>query len=115
MIFAVVNAQKAFLSVAGITARGFYNSNMLLVETERYMMRCADRTIVLADSSKFGHSSLARLCDWGHVETLVVDDGLDNVWRQQVHDSKTHLILAGPDESEQLDAPENIPSLKQIS
>lgn len=101
-----LNVQKAFLSVAGVNARGFYNSNMLLVETERYMMRCADRTIVVADSSKFGRSSLARLCDWGHVDTLVVDEGLSDEWRTRITEAKVELILAQPIPVETTDSTE---------
>ncbi|MFY7875025.1 MAG: DeoR/GlpR family DNA-binding transcription regulator, partial [Pirellula sp.] len=88
-----LNVQKAFLSVAGITAKGFYNSNMLLVETERAMMQCADRTIVVADSSKFGRSSLARLCGWNDVNTLVVDQDLSTTWREHIEIAKVQLML----------------------
>jgi DeoR family transcriptional regulator, fructose operon transcriptional repressor len=89
-----INVQKAFLSVAGVNAKGFFNSNMLLVETERCMMRSADRTIIVADSTKFGRSSLARMCEWQNVDTLVVDDGLDAHWKQHVEGLGVRLILA---------------------
>lgn len=89
-----INVQKAFLSVAGINAKGFFNSNMLLVETERCMMRAADRTIIVADSTKFGRSSLARMCPWHEVDTLVVDDELDESWRTHVASVDVALILA---------------------
>lgn len=101
-----INVQKAFLSVAGINVRGFYNSNMLLVETERAMMQCADRTIIVADSSKFGRSSLARLCEWSDVHTLVVDDELNEKWRKQIEESSVQLILASSVSSQQEDASE---------
>lgn len=106
-----INVQKAFLSVAGINAKGFYNSNMLLVETERAMMECADRTIIVADSSKFGHSSLARLCEWCDVHTLVADDGLSEAWRRQVEEFQVQLILSCSPALSQDDAPENSPSI----
>lgn len=89
-----LNVQKAFLSVAGITAKGFYNSNMLLVETERAMMQCADRTIIVADSSKFGRSSLARLCGWSDVSTLVVDQDLSPKWREHIDTAGVQLMLS---------------------
>jgi DeoR family transcriptional regulator, fructose operon transcriptional repressor len=89
-----INVQKAFLSVAGVNERGFYNSNMLLVETERCMMRAADRTIIVADSTKFGRSSLARMCEWEQVDTLVVDQDLSTQWRDRIATLDTDLILA---------------------
>lgn len=95
-----INVQKAFLSVAGVNEKGFYNSNMLLVETERCMMHAADRTIIVADSTKFGRSSLARMCEWDQVDTLVVDHQLSNSWQDRIATTKTKLILASLDHPE---------------
>jgi DeoR/GlpR family transcriptional regulator of sugar metabolism len=89
-----INVQKAFLSVAGVNEKGFYNSNLLLVETERCMMRSADRTIIVADSTKFGRSSLARMLEWNQVDTLVVDEDLSTPWRDRIDQLDTNLILA---------------------
>ena len=89
-----LNVQKAFLSIAGINIKGFYNSNMLLVETERTMMESADQTIIVADSTKFGRSSLARLCEWSQVHKLISDDGLSEHWRVQTEQSSVELLLA---------------------
>ncbi len=102
-----INVQKAFLSVAGINTKGFYNSNMLLVETEKHMMRCADRTIIVADSTKFGRSSLARLCSWTDVHTLVVDDAIDAIWQQRIVEAGVALIVASQEEQEPIAAPES--------
>jgi DeoR family transcriptional regulator, fructose operon transcriptional repressor len=72
---------KTVLSVAGITEEGFFNNNLLLVETERAMMKAADRVIVVADSSKLGRQSLAHLCELGAPDTLVVDDEISETWQ----------------------------------
>src|SRR5438128_9929149 len=37
-----INVRQTLLSVGGITAKGHFNSNLLLVETELAMMRCDD-------------------------------------------------------------------------
>lgn len=92
-----LNVQKAVLSIAGADQRGYYNSNLLLVETERAMMACADQTIVLADSSKFGRSSLARLCKLPEVHTVVSDGDLPEQWQQALRDAGVQLILADAD------------------
>jgi DeoR/GlpR family transcriptional regulator of sugar metabolism len=92
-----LNVQKAVLSIAGADRRGYYNSNLLLVETERAMMQCADQTIVVADSSKFGHSSLARLCGLAEVQTVVVDSGLDEKWQREMREAGVRLLLAEPE------------------
>ena len=59
-MLAGLNVRRAVLSVAGINERGCYNSNLLLVETERAMMTSAEEVIVVADSTKFGHTSLSQ-------------------------------------------------------
>lgn len=93
-----LNVQTAVLSIAGADRRGYYNSNLLLVETERAMMQCADRTMVVADSSKFGKSSLARLCELQEVDTVVSDEGLSQEWQSRLEDAGVQLILASSEE-----------------
>jgi DeoR family transcriptional regulator, fructose operon transcriptional repressor len=106
-----LTVQKAILSVAGIDHRGYYNSNLLLVETERAMMRCADQTIVVADSSKFGRSSLTRLCELGDVRKIVVDDGLEQSWRDQLAAHNVETIIATSQASSDVrDNHSNIPA-----
>ncbi len=78
-----LKVRKTILSVAGIDDEGFFNSNLLLVETERAMMKAADEVIVVADSTKFGRQSLAHLCPLGAVDHLVVDDEISSDWREQ--------------------------------
>jgi len=38
-----IHVQQTLLSVGGVTTKGLFNSNLLLVETERAMMNCADQ------------------------------------------------------------------------
>lgn len=96
-----LNVRRAVLSIAGANERGFYNSNPMLVETERAMMRCAEQVMIVADSTKFGHASLARLCDWQDVHALVVDDAVEATWVELARASgiEVHLAAAPPKES----------------
>ena len=84
-----LTVRRTIMSVAGINERGFFNSNLLLVETERAMMRAADEVIVVADSSKFGRQSLAHLCGLEEVQHLVVDDGIPAEWRRTHRQRRT--------------------------
>ncbi|HTQ37736.1 MAG TPA: DeoR/GlpR family DNA-binding transcription regulator [Pirellulales bacterium] len=98
---AQLNVRKTVLSVAGVNERGFYNSNLLLVETERAMMHAADRVIVVADSTKFGRQSLAHLCPLNAVQTLVVDQRLSPKWRERMTAAGVEVLVASTAESEQ--------------
>lgn len=95
-MLADLNVQRAVLSVAGINRRGYYNSNLLLVETERAMMRAADEVVVVADSTKFGRTSLANLCELSQVDVLVTDDQISQEWSEALAEAGVRLIVAPP-------------------
>lgn len=94
-MLASIRVRKAILSTAAINDEGFFNDNLLLVETERAMMRAADEVIVVADSSKFGHQSLTHLCELGAVQYVVVDDGISQDWQDRVRAAGVELLVAG--------------------
>jgi DeoR family fructose operon transcriptional repressor len=89
-----LNVRRAVLSVAGINERGFYNSNLLLVETEKAMMNSADEVIVVADSTKFGHTSLAHLCNLNDIDVLVTDHEIDAAWRKRIEAADVKVVVA---------------------
>jgi DeoR family fructose operon transcriptional repressor len=89
-----LNVRRAVLSVAGVNDRGCCNSNLLLVETERAMMQAADEVIVVADSTKFGCSSLAQLCELSEIDVMVVDSDLTPQWRERIEAAGAKLIIA---------------------
>ena len=63
-----IRVRKAILGAGGIVAEGIYNSNLLLVETERQMMACGQEVMIVADHTKFGRLALARLCGLDEVQ-----------------------------------------------
>ncbi len=71
-----IRVRTAILGAGGIVAEGIYNSNSLLVETERQMMSCGQEVMIVADHTKFGRLALARLCGLDEVDQVVVDSGL---------------------------------------
>jgi DeoR/GlpR family transcriptional regulator of sugar metabolism len=90
-----IHARRLFVSAGGITSAGLFNSNALLVETERQMIESAEELIVVSDSSKLGHSALAHLCPLDVVDRLVVDEGITDEWRQIVRRAGIELTVAG--------------------
>lgn len=67
------HANWAFLSVAGITEQGFYNTDEEIAAAERAMIRNADQVVVLADRSKIGKYALCSICEPGEVDALITD------------------------------------------
>src|SRR5438477_10231564 len=95
-----IHVQQAILSVGGITAKGLFNSNLLLVETERQMMRCADEVVVVADHTKIGRPALAHLCELSAIDLLIVDRDLTAEQRALLDQNEVRVSIAG--ESEEL-------------
>ena len=102
-MLAGLNVRRAVLSVAGANERGFYNSNLLLVETERAMMASAEEIIVVADSTKFGHTSLAHLCPLDEIDVLVTDSEIESEWQARLTDAGVKVVTAEPGDSKQLE------------
>jgi DeoR/GlpR family transcriptional regulator of sugar metabolism len=93
-MLAGLNVRRAVLSVAGINERGCYNSNLLLVGTERAMMDSAEEVLIVADSTKLGHTSLAHLCQLAELDVLVTDGAIDDTWRKRLADADVKLVVA---------------------
>jgi DeoR family transcriptional regulator, fructose operon transcriptional repressor len=89
-----IRVRRAILGAGGIVAEGIYNSNMLLVESERRMMACGQETVIVADHTKFGRLALARLCGLDQVQHLVVDPGLPDAYRNILRDAGVTIHLA---------------------
>ena len=88
-----LNVHRAVLSVAGINRRGCYNSNLLLVETEKAMMDASDEVVIVADSTKFGRQSLAHLCDLSRADYLVVDNAITAEWLNTLRDAGVNVLV----------------------
>ena len=86
-----MHASRLVMSTGGITAEGLFNSNALLVDTERQMIRAADRVTLVADSSKFGQRALSILCPLTDVHEIVTDDGVSDEWRSVMESAGIHM------------------------
>ncbi len=89
-----INAHRLIMSVGGITEKGLFNSNALLVETERQMMQSADEVVVVCDSGKLGRSALSHLCGLEAIDHLVVDSGISPHWRRTLDEAGVRVTIA---------------------
>jgi len=93
-MLAELNVRRAVISVAAINDQGYYNSNVLQVETQRAMIQMADEVIVVVDSTKFGHRSLSRVGQLDEIDRLVVDERLNDEWQEKVREVGVDLLVA---------------------
>jgi DeoR/GlpR family transcriptional regulator of sugar metabolism len=89
-----IHVQYALMSVSGITPKGLFNSNTLLVESERAIMRHANQVIVLADHTKFGRQPLAHLGPLSDIDVLITDPAMPPEYRQHLDEASVRLIVA---------------------
>jgi DeoR/GlpR family transcriptional regulator of sugar metabolism len=85
--------------VAGVNERGFFNDNMMLVESEKQMLAASDQAYVVADHTKFGKVSLSHLCGLQDVQGVVSDSGLETMWKKQIETAGVELVLADSKET----------------
>ena len=88
-----LHVRRLMMSVGGITGAGLFNSNALLVETERQMIEAAEEVVVVSDSSKLGHAALAHLCPLDVVDRLVIDSGISDEWQETFRKSDVELTI----------------------
>jgi DeoR family fructose operon transcriptional repressor len=89
-----IRVRKAILGAGGLVAEGVYNSNVLLVETERQMMACGQEVVIVADHTKFGRLSLSKLCDLDAIDAIVVDPAVPDSFRPLLEAAGVTLHVA---------------------
>ncbi len=95
-----LHVRRVIISAAGINDRGIFNTNRMLGETQQRMMATADEVILVADSTKYGHQSLAHVCPLDAINKLVVDQSIAEEWKKKAADAGVEMIIAEVDASE---------------
>ncbi len=98
-----IRVRKAMLGAGGIMPDGVFNSNLLLVETERQMMACGQERILVADHTKFGRQTLTWLCGLREFASLVTDPGTSLEQRRMVESAGVTVHVASFEEPESTD------------
>jgi DeoR/GlpR family transcriptional regulator of sugar metabolism len=76
------HADRAFLGTSGITvAHGYSTPDRLEAQVKQAMIRSADETYVLADSSKFGHAYLESFAGLSAISLTLTDSGMPGKFR----------------------------------
>lgn len=88
-----LHPKTLFMGAGGITEEGLFNSNQLLVDTERQMIEVAEEVVLLADHRKFGHRSLVPLCRLNVVDHVITDSGISDHWKQTLTNAGIRLTV----------------------
>ncbi len=87
-------ASKMFLGAAAVGRHGLTQTDTLLIQAERRLLRCAEQIVLLVDSSKFAAPAGHVLCPLEAVTTLVTDDGIDDACAEYVEAAGVELVIA---------------------
>jgi DeoR family transcriptional regulator, glycerol-3-phosphate regulon repressor len=87
--------KHAFISIGAldITA-GPMDSSLAEAEFGAMAVSCANRSIILADSSKFGQKAFARVCRYSEIEIIVTEKSPEPEFFNILRDNGTRLIIA---------------------
>jgi DeoR/GlpR family transcriptional regulator of sugar metabolism len=89
-----VSADLLIMGIGGVTASGISDSNSLIVESIRAMIRAARKVIIVADRSKFGRDSMIHVATLNDIDQIVSDKDLDPEFQEMLRSNEIDCILA---------------------
>ncbi|MGA2613757.1 MAG: DeoR/GlpR family DNA-binding transcription regulator [Spirochaetia bacterium] len=91
-----MRADRAFISAAGIDARlGLTTFFYFEADIKKMMVQSAKQVILVADSSKFGKTSVSHFADLSQVHVVITDQGVRSEDAVMLRDRGIQLIIAG--------------------
>lgn len=92
--FEDITCSKLFLGVDGIDLEfGVTNSNIEEAQLNRRMMQASLKTIILADSSKFGRRGFGKVCNLDQVDVIITDSGISEAIAKLVEENGIELVI----------------------
>lgn len=88
------NCSKFYVGADGVDLEvGATTSNMMEAMLNRMMMKTAQQTILLADSSKFGRRGFSKICDLDDVDEIITDSNIPPHFLQPLQDRGIKVTL----------------------
>lgn len=92
------NFDISFVGADGFTvAHGCTTHDEMEAHTDLAFIRQSRRTVLIADSTKFGRVNFARICGTQDIDILVTDSGIDERMRSAVASAHMDLVIADED------------------
>lgn len=85
---------KLFLGVDGLEAQyGCSTTNMLEAKLNSLMIKAAQKTIILTDSTKFGKKSFGKICNLRDIDQIITDDGISKHSKDLILEAGVELTI----------------------
>ena len=91
-----ISADTAVVGVTGLSASGFSIARLEEAAATSSMMQVAQRTIVLADSSKFQIDAFAHVAEFANVQHLITDAPLPAEIAAALAEAEVEVLIAPP-------------------
>jgi DeoR family transcriptional regulator, aga operon transcriptional repressor len=86
---------KLFMGVDGISPEfGLTTTNMMEAHLNMKMIKAVQKTIVLADSSKFGRKGFGKICEIDDVDIIITDSGIPEAFKVLLEEKGVEIIIA---------------------
>lgn len=86
---------KAFLGMDGFTPEtGFTNRDMERAAVASLIVRRCENSYILADSSKFGHTGMAHICDLDDLAGVITNSDIPEKFARAIRKSRAELYTA---------------------
>jgi DeoR family transcriptional regulator of aga operon len=93
--FDEITCSKVFLGVDGIDCEyGITNSNIEEAQLNKRMIEASIKTIILADSSKFGKRGFGKICSLDEVDIIVTDSDITDSIASIIENAGIKLITS---------------------
>ena len=90
-----LRVDKSFIGADAIHPDGVIaNVNIEEVPIKQAMINAADKVFLLTDSSKFGTTGFAKVCDITDCDHIITDNAISKEYRELIIKSNVDLILA---------------------
>lgn len=89
-----VSADILIMGIHGITSLGISDTNPLIVESIRAMMKAAAQVVIVADKTKFGRDAMVHVAELAEVDMVVTESGVEPEFVSMLEHSGVRCVLA---------------------
>ena len=89
-----VSADLLIMGIRGITAAGISDSNSLIVESIRAMIKAARTVVIVADHSKFGRDAMIHVAPLSDIDEIITDVGIAPEFQQMLQENGVRCTVA---------------------
>lgn len=88
------SCNKLFMGADGIDLdHGIFATNLLEASLNKVMIKCAQKIVILADSSKFTRRGFSKICDIDEIDHIITDDRISDATARLIEDRGIELTV----------------------